>query len=123
MLAPTGCPSAASTSRLVPVSAAALAPGRSRSGGATRCAIGPDLATRPPPRSHPSPASTSRLMATSTSDKRAGDGHLGRQPEIGEDLRSEGAVAEHLECAVLGKQHKGHEQAAAEDGAPGLARA
>jgi hypothetical protein len=53
--------------------------------------------------------------------QRAGRGYFGRQLQVREDLRSEGLVAEHLEGAVLSQQHERHQQAPAQDGAPGLA--
>ena len=69
----------------------------------------------------PSPASTSRLSATSTRDSAQAAGDAERQRELGEDLGGEGLVAEDLERAVLGQQDQRDQQAAAQDRAAGLA--
>ena len=50
----------------------------------------------------------------------AGGGHVEGDLELGEDLGGEGLVAEDLEGAVLGQDHKRDQDAAAEDGAARL---
>ena len=54
--------------------------------------------------------------------ERARGWHAERHGELGEDLGGERLVAEDLERAVLGQQHQGHQQAAAQDRAAGLAQ-
>ena len=71
MAAATGRPSANPVSAVNPASTGQRA-WPSLSGGAFRCAIGPVLLTRAPPRrSVPSPASTSRLITTRTRESAA----------------------------------------------------
>ncbi len=75
MLAPTGTPSASAVSSPKPARTGSVAR-PSRCGGICRGASGPDRLTRPPPRSIPSPASTSRPSATSTRDSAQAAGTL-----------------------------------------------
>ena len=95
-------------------------PRRWRTGGRLRHAA--RAATRPRPAARASPPSTSsdepdQHQRQGARRGRGVEAHL----ELGEDLGGEGPVAQDLEGPVLGQQGQGHQQAAAEDGQPGLA--